>query len=218
MAKLSELSTLKEASEKLGISYRMARYYAKQYPNDLVYEGRLIYVTERFFEKVEHNRKMNAFVEPKTKTEVLQTLQEVKEEYNKYKVLADKLEKETERFKEIIKTLREELEQYEIEDNERLEVFTNEEYNLFQERLIEWREQRKEIELKDKHFEQEIKSNEELITHYKNLYDYQRTQSERILEMHQKLIDNIGLQLQHVSERNLIEAVEKKVIKRDETQ
>ena len=111
--------------------------------------------------------------------------------------------------------LKEDLSQYEIEDNERLEVFTEENYNIFKNRLQEWDEQRLELKHKEELYKAETKSNKEITTHYRNLFEYQRKQNEKVLEMHQKLIDNIGLQLRHVSERNLIEAIEKKVVSPD---
>ena len=98
---------------------------------------------------------------------------------------------------------------YEIEDNEVIEVFTKDEYKLFETRLIEWRYQQKEIEQKALEI-QDIKTTaKEDVAHYKNLFEYQRKQSDRILEMHEKLIVTIGEQTQSSIQRNHIEAKDK---------
>ena len=108
-----------------------------------------------------------------------------------------------------IGTLKMQLAIYEIEDNEVLEVFTKDEYKLFETRLIEWRYQQKEIEKKALEI-QDIKTTaKEDVAHYKNLFEYQRKQSDRILEMHEKLIVTIGEQTQSSIQRNHIEAKDK---------
>jgi len=90
-----------------------------------------------------------------------------------------------------------------------IEVFTKDEYKLFETRLIEWRYQQKEIEQKAIEI-QDIKTTaKEDVTHYKNLFEYQRKQSDRILEMHEKLIVTIGEQTQSSIQRNHIEAKDK---------
>jgi len=111
-----------------------------------------------------------------------------------------------------INDLRTQLSIYEIEDNEVIEVFTKDEYKLFETRLIEWRYQQKEIEQKAIEI-QDIKTTaKEDVAHYKNLFEYQRKQSDRILEMHEKLIVTIGEQTQSSIQRNHIEAKDKKYL------
>ena len=57
---------------------------------------------------------------------------------------------------------------------------------------------------------QDIKTTaKEDVAHYKNLFEYQRKQSDRILEMHEKLIVTIGEQTQSSIQRNHIEAKDK---------
>ena len=108
--------------------------------------------------------------------------------------------------------LKEELKLYEIADNERLEVFTDDDYNLFTTRLKEWQTQQRELEQKAIEI-QEVKTDaKENIAHYKNLFEYQRKQSDRILEMHEKLIVTIGEQTQSSIQRNHIEAKDKKYL------
>ena len=108
--------------------------------------------------------------------------------------------------------LKNELKLYEIKDNERLEVFTDDDYNTFTTRLKEWQTQQRELEQKAIEI-QEVKTDaKENIEHYKNLFEYQRKQSDRILAMHEKLIQTIGEQTQNSIQRNHIEAKDKKYL------
>jgi len=178
--------TLKEASKLLNITYRAVRYYKDIYVNDVKQDGKLIYVSEAFIEKVKKNRVVNE--------------NKISEKRTKKELLAE------------IEDLKEQLSQYDINDNERIEVFTLEDYEVFKERLTEWRLQRQELELKDKHFAETIKSKDELTEHYKNQYYYQRQLATNQLKQIEKLIETVGHTLKNQSERARIEAVEKKVI------
>ena len=108
--------------------------------------------------------------------------------------------KELDKARLEIKELKEELSGYEITENERLEVFTNEEYAKFEERLTQWRLQSQHIitQQKDNEHQQEL-FNAKVLTleqseeHYKNSYFYQRKQNERFIDMHEKLLDTIQL-------------------------
>lgn len=124
----------------------------------------------------------------------------------------ESLKKDNEKLKIIISELQKELIQYDIEENERIEVFTNEQYSLFEQRLQEWRTQRIEIEHQEQLFKAEKKSISELYDHYKNQFEYQKKQNDKFLDMHQKLLDVISSQAKSIQERNLIEAVEKDII------
>jgi hypothetical protein len=119
---------------------------------------------------------------------------------------------EIEGLKSEIKELKEELSIYEIEENERIEIFTNDEYKLFETRLIEWRFQQKEIEQKALEISEIKTTAKEDVEHYRNLFEYQRKQSDRILAMHEKLILTIGEQTQSSIQRNHIEAKDKKYL------
>lgn len=118
-------------------------------------------------------------------------------------------------YEAIISDLREELKQYEVSSNERIEVFTHDEYLLLEQRLKEWATLQKDIEHQEQIFDIEKKTLSELLEHYKSQYDYQKKQSERILDMHQHLIDTIDKQNKLAIQRNIIEATEKEVIKKD---
>ncbi len=114
-----------------------------------------------------------------------------------------------------IKTLEQELENYQIADNERIEVFTNEDYEIFQSRLLQWFQLQKDIKHQQEVFDATNKSNEEVVLHYKNQFEYQKEQSTRILEMHEKLLDTIHLQASNTTQRNIIEAKDKDIIDKD---
>lgn len=141
-------------------------------------------------------------------------LTDVKEMSKDVKTLSKDV-KGIEALNDRIKELEQELEQYEIADNERIEVFTNEEYSIFEQRLKEWYSLQKDIEHQQKLFDAEHKGINEIADHYKNQFEYQKKQNDKILEMHQKLIDTIEAQNKLAIQRNTIEAIDKKIINRD---
>ena len=69
----------------------------------------------------------------------------------------------------------------------------------------------KELQHQEQLFSAEKKSLSELADHYKHQWEYQRKQAERILDMHQQLIDNIQKQSVIQLQRQAIEAKEKDV-------
>tara|TARA_R110000803_G_scaffold75961_2_gene140327 strand:+ start:4541 stop:5170 length:630 start_codon:yes stop_codon:yes gene_type:complete len=108
-----------------------------------------------------------------------------------------------------IKALKEELSQYDIADNERLEVFTDEMYAEFEERLIDWKLQNQKIisqqevfDAKEKGLNDVVNLMTEQADHYKNQFQYQKEQATRILDMHEQLIKTI-------QQNNFIEAKSK---------
>jgi len=109
-------------------------------------------------------------------------------------------------------TLKAELRKYEIAPNERIEVFTNEEYNILEQRLKEWHEQEQKLKHQEELFNVEKLSLKDMLKHYKNQWKYQRKQSEKLLKMHQTLIDTIDKQNKLAIQRQIIEAVEKDVV------
>ena len=118
----------------------------------------------------------------------------------------NQLDIEIEALKKEITELKEQLAEYEIEENERIEVFTNEEYNLFQERLIEWRTQQKDSEHQQELFDAKILTLEQSADHYKNSYYYQRKQNEKFINMHEKLLDTIQLNSKEGYIKTVVEA------------
>jgi hypothetical protein len=186
-----EKFTLKEAMLLIGdgATYRTVNYYKEIYVNDVEKIGGNYFVTQAFIDKVVKNREGNKVksTEPRTKEELLQVI--------------EKLESETKQLQELLQEY-ENSEVFEKADEGfRVEVFSEQEYNLFSERLTEWRIQRKELELQEK----EIKSLEEQKQFDRSQLEYFKKANDRILDQHQKLIEVIG-------QRNKIEAVEKEVI------
>lgn len=172
-----------------GATYRTVNYYKEIYVNDVEKIGGNYFVTQAFIDKVIKNREGNKVksTEPRTKEELLQVIK--------------KLESENKQLQELLQEY-ENSEVFEKADEGfRVEVFSEQEYNLFSERLTEWRIQRKELELQEK----EIKSLEEQKQFDRSQLEYFKKANDRILDQHQKLIEVIG-------QRNKIEAVEKEVI------
>ena len=140
------------------------------------------------------------------KSEVLELQKETKideelsadVDYENYRQIED-LEKE-------LTKLKEELAVYAIEENERIEVFTNEEYELFKTRLIEWQTQQKDIEHQQELFNAKVLTLEQSAEHYKNSYFYQRKQNERFIDMHEKLLDTIQLNGKEGFIKSVVEA------------
>ena len=105
--------------------------------------------------------------------------------------------------------LKDELSQYDIADNERLELFTKEEYAKFEERLTQWRLQSQHIIAQQELFDSKEKGLNDVVSlmteqadHYKNQFQYQKEQATRILDMHEQLIKTI-------QQNNFIEAKSK---------
>lgn len=125
------------------------------------------------------------------------------------------LELQYEALKQENEDLRNELSTFNIAENERIEVFTNDDYMLFEKRLNDWKTQRLELEHQEQLFNIEKKTLNELHDHYKTQFEYQKTQSTKILEMHQKLLDTITQQNKLAIQRNIIEAADKDVINKN---
>jgi len=101
-------------------------------------------------------------------------------------------------------------------------VLTPSQFQIFEQRLQEWEIQRSEInhqkqiiENNEKHFNIQIASKDDLITHYHTQFDYQRQQSDKILSIHQKLVDTIDQQVKIIIQKQVMEAIDKDIIKKD---
>ena len=204
----NEYYTLPNAMAKLGVTYKTIRYYAEHelFANDeslVKYEGKKKWVSEKFIEKVRHNLETNSsrFRDPRTKEELIREIERLNGLYDEALKKIDALENE---------------DPYELAENERLEVFTNEEYALFEERLKEWATLQREIQLKDESFKVQLNSKEEIIEHYKHQFEYQRQLAERQLDQMDKLLGYLKDRNLREAERAQIEAVEKRVIPRQD--
>jgi len=190
---------LPKASKMLGVSYKTIRYYAehanfKDDPSLVMYSGSKKFVSDKFLEKVKYNISVNStrFKDPRTKEQLIEELNEA-------------LKK--------IETLESE-DPFEIEEGQRIEVFTDEEYAIFEQRLREWSTLQREIQLKDESFKAQLNSKDEVIDHYKNQFEYQRQLAERQLDQMDKLLGYLKDRNTREAERARIEAVEKNVIPR----
>ena len=72
-----------------------------------------------------------------------------------------------------------------------LQEYTPTEYEVAFKRLTEWRLQQKEIEKQAAEITEIKVSSTERVEHYKNLFEYQRKQSDRILQIHEKLVQSV---------------------------
>lgn len=97
----------------------------------------------------------------------------------------------------------------------KIQEYTPTEYDLAYQRLTEWRIQQKEIEKQAAEISEIKVSSTERVEHYKNLFEYQRKQSDSILRIHEKLVTSINELTNANIQRNVIEAKEKGVINDD---
>ena len=189
---------MKEASDLLGVSYRTIRYYKDIYTNEVTQEGRDVQLTERFIELVRSNRKQNTnrVTDRKTKAEYRTELLALKEKYQRaIQEQKSIYEKKLGQFSDL-----------DIDfEKERIEVFTHEQYQQFEDALIDYKYQKRYIQEREERFKVELASKDDLVEHYKNQSEYQKEQSDRILTQMEKLIEAIR-------RRDTIEAVEKQVI------
>ena len=140
------------------------------------------------------------------KSKVIDLQKEIKFEDEVSESLDYEYEMQIKDLEKEVTELKEELAIYEITENERIEVFTNEEYSLFQERLIEWRTQQKDSEHQQELFDAKILTLEQSADHYKNSYYYQRKQNEKFINMHEKLLDTIQLNSKEGYIKTVVEA------------
>jgi DNA-binding transcriptional MerR regulator len=203
--------TSEEAAEILGISRRSLKYYRSVFTQDVMKEtdGRL-YFSQRFIDKVSRIRELDKtkFTESRTKIELLAEIEVLKNglpsDNTDILKLAESQKKEIAELKEVIKQYENSTVLEDVKDTDRIELFSQEEYSVFEERLIQWRLQRQEIESTKVHFES-LKDERDFI---KGQLEYFKSSNDKILQQHQNLIEIIG-------QRNRIEAVEKGAIKKE---
>jgi hypothetical protein len=199
----SFLYSIKDSAKITNISARTLSRIALANNNRKI-DGRYLFLgsqleelIEKRIRKEENLAKRSPTSRQKEKLATLKDSGEVisKEEYNT--------------LKEENKALKEELSQYDIADNERLEVFTEEMYSVFEQRLNDWKLQNQKIKSQQELFNAKEKGLNDVVDlmteqaeHYKNQFQYQKEQSTRILDMHEQLIKTI-------QQNNFIEAKSK---------
>jgi hypothetical protein len=192
--------TIKEASDIVGVSTRTLSRIAKKHN----------------LEKIDNRYLFNGSFILKVFADELKELARVGESLAKdgESLAKDNQAKEGENaaLKREIEILKLNLKEYEISDNERIEVFTKDEFKIFETRLIEWQYQQKEIEKIETEIQDIKTTSKENVEHYKNLFEYQRKQSDRILQIHEKLVSSINELTESAIQRNHIEAKDKKYL------
>jgi hypothetical protein len=191
---------------KISVSYRALRYYVPHYPSDVTRDGRSLFVSEEFVRKVILNlkNKENKVSDPRSKAELIEELKE-KPEVS----LPDTEEGIYEQISDLINKLKG------LGNTDKIEVFTEDEYELFKDRLAEHRHLTDKVKTLEVHFEEVKASKDEVIAHYKNQFEYQRQLADKQLNQMDMLLEYLKERNTREGERARIEAVEKKVIPRE---
>jgi hypothetical protein len=196
----SALYSLKESSEITEIPLRTLQRKAKQYQAKRI-DGRYLFLGSQLIELIKSRERKEVNTAPDSRHAPNIAPNITKE--------IETLKKENEALKMEVKMLKEDLSLYDIGENERLEVFTHEMYEVFESRLLEWKEQNAKIKSQQEIFDAKEKGLNDVVDllkdqseHYKNQFNYQKEQSTRILEMHEQLIKTI-------QQNNYIEAKSK---------
>ena len=190
--------TLNEAVELIGdgATYRTVNYYKGIYTSesDLIRLNNKTFVTRDFINKVIKNRQgaKKTISEPRTKSELLKEIESLQEQVQQNEKAARKediiaMTKEVSDLKETIADY-ENSEVFEkASEGMRVELFSKDEYAVFEERLIQWRLQRQEIEQTKVHFAS-LKDEKDFI---KGQLEYFKISNDKILQQHQNLIDGL---------------------------
>ena len=197
------LYTIKESSEKTGIAERtLSRIALKE--NVRKIDGRYLFTGSQLKSQIERKNLLKSKKENLSPTARHSPLSSPKNDSDVEALIIENSDLKIE-----IENLKEELSQYDIADDERLEVFTQEMYEVFETRLLEWKEQNEKIKSQQKLFDAKEKGLNDVVEllkdqseHYKNQFNYQKEQSTRILDMHEQLIKTI-------QQNNYIEAKSK---------
>ena len=204
----SMLYSLKESAEITDIPLRTLQRKAKQL-NATQIDNRYLFLGSTLKKIIENRRKKEEDSAPTPRHSPNISPNVAPHLATKKPAELEKLLEENSNLKQEVKNLKEELSQYDIADDERLEVFTQEMYEVFETRLLEWKEQNAKIKSQQKLFDAKEKGLNDVVEllkdqseHYKNQFNYQKEQSTRILDMHEQLIKTI-------QQNNYIEAKSK---------
>ena len=206
--------TIKEASEIAGVSQRTIRYWMNYsaFYNEIIIEGKKKYVTDKFIERLKTVRKdidakSNVTSTSKTKKELLAEIEQLKKSTGVN--IPDTEEAIYDLISELIYRLRA------IGNTDKIEVFSEDEYNQFQDALREYKHLEKNIKQQEVYFEEIKASKDEIIEHYKNQFEYQRQLADKQLNQMDTLLNYLKQRGEREGERAYIEAVEKQVISRE---
>ena len=203
--------TIKEASEIAEVSQRTIRYWIAYEPfnSDVIIDGKKKYVTDAFIERMLKARKdidakSNVTTTSKTKKELLAEIEQLKKSTGVN--IPETEEAIYDLISELIYRLRA------IGNTDKIEVFSEDEYNQFQDALREYKHLEKNIKQQEVYFEEIKASKDEVIEHYKNQFEYQRRLADKQLDQMDTLLNYLKLRGDREAERQRIEAVEKQVI------
>jgi len=206
--------TIKEASEIAEVSQRTIRYWIAYEPfsSDVIIDGKKKYVTDAFIDRMLKARKdidakSNVTSTSKTKKELLAEIEQLKKSTGVN--IPDTEEAIYDLISELIYRLRA------IGNTDKIEVFSEDEYNQFQDALREYKHLEKNIKQQEVYFEEIKASKDEIIEHYKNQFEYQRQLADKQLNQMDTLLNYLKQRGEREGERAYIEAVEKQVIGRD---
>jgi len=206
--------TIKEASEIAEVSQRTIRYWIAYEPfsSDVIIDGKKKYVTDAFIDRMLKARKdidakSNVTSTSKTKKELLAEIEQLKKSTGVN--IPDTEEAIYDLISELIYRLRA------IGNTDKIEVFSEDEYNQFQDALREYKHLEKNIKQQEVYFEEIKASKDEVIEHYKNQFEYQRQLADKQLNQMDTLLTYLKQRGEREGERAYIEAVEKKVITRE---
>ena len=206
--------TIKEASEIAGVSERTIRYWMNYsaFYSEIILQGKKKYVTDKFIERLQIVRKdidvkSNVTSTSKTKKELLAEIEQLKKSTGVN--IPETEEAIYDLISELIYRLRA------IGNTDKIEVFSEDEYNQFQDALREYKHLEKNIKQQEVYFEEIKASKDEVIAHYKNQFEYQRQLADKQLTQMDTLLTYLKQRGEREGERAYIEAVEKKVITRE---
>jgi DNA-binding transcriptional MerR regulator len=206
--------TIKEASEIAEVSQRTIRYWMNYsaFSSEVIIEGKKKYVTDKFIERLlivrkDIDAKSNVTSTSKTKKELLAEIEQLKKSTGVN--IPETEEAIYDLISELIYRLRA------IGNTDKIEVFSEDEYNQFQDALREYKHLEKNIKQQEVYFEEIKASKDEVIAHYKNQFEYQRQLADKQLTQMDTLLTYLKQRGEREGERAYIEAVEKKVITRE---
>jgi len=93
--------------------------------------------------------------------------------------------------------------------------YTEQEYLIAEQKMNEWHTLQKDLEHQQELFKAKQEGSYQTIEHYKQQFEYQKQQSTRILEIHEKLVETVNSQNKIIIQKQIMEAIEKEIINKD---
>jgi ribonuclease HI len=137
------LYSIKEGVKLTGILHRTLTRKASKL-GAIKIDGRFLLSGHQIKELIKKQAKKQAYLNKRDSQPLVKV---VNSQHKKTKIIAPK--EDTEALKAQIKSLEERLQQFDKKSNERIEIFTEADYVIFEQRLKEWRLQDQQIKLLD---------------------------------------------------------------------